>query len=209
MIFRDRIMRKIFLTVLACLLGTSASYAAPAATTETIILIRHGEKPKGGMGQLSCRGLNRSLKLPAVIAKDFGKPDAIFAPDPAKEKKDSGISYAYNRPLATVEPTAVRFQMPVDTRFGYDEIGKLQAVLGQPQYSNATILVGWEHKQLYKLARNLLKDNGGDKAAVPKWRGNDFDSIYVLRIKRGEGHVSARFERLNQGLDGQPESCPS
>lgn len=147
-------MRKIFLTVLTCLLGTSASCAAPAATTETIILIRHGEKPKGGMGQLSCRGLNRSLKLPAVIAKDFGKPDAIFAPDPAKEKKDSGISYAYNRPLATVEPTAIRFQMPVDTRFGYDEIGKLQVALEQLQYSNATILVGWEHKQLYKLARN-------------------------------------------------------
>lgn len=154
-------------------------------------------------------GINRSLKLPAVIAKDFGKPDAIFAPDPAKEKKDSGISYAYNRPLATVEPTAIRFQMPVDTRFGYDEIGKLQAALEQPQYSNATILVGWEHKQLYKLARNLLRDNGGDKAAVPKWRGDDFDSIYVLHIQRDDGHVSARFERLNEGLDGQPESCPS
>ncbi len=200
-------MDKIFLAALVSLLGTSASHAAPAPTTETIILVRHGEKPEGGLGQLSCRGLNRSLKLPAVIARDFGKPDAIFAPDPAKEKMDGGASYAYNRPLATVEPTAIRFQMPVDTRFGYNEIDKLQAALQQPQYSNATILVGWEHKQLYKLARNLLKDNGGDKAAVPIWRGDDFDSIYVLHIKRGEGHVSTRFERLNEGLDGQPESC--
>lgn len=202
-------MRKIFLTVFATVLGATASYAAPAPTSETIILIRHGEKPQGGMGQLSCRGLNRALKLPAVIAQDFGKPDAIFAPDPAKEKKDKGISYAYNRPLATVEPTAIRFGIPVDTRFGYDEIGKLQLALEQPLYRNATILVGWEHKQLFKLVRNLLKDNGGDKAAVPKWRGDDFDSIYVLHIQRGDGHVSARFERLNEGLDGQPESCPS
>ncbi|MFQ0815959.1 hypothetical protein AVM02_17130 [Brucella anthropi] len=201
-------MRKIFLAALVSLLGASASHAAPAQTTETIILVRHGEKPAGGLGQLDCRGLNRALKLPAVIARDFGKPDAIFAPDPAREKMDNGISYAYNRALATVEPTAIRFGMPVDTRFGYDEIGKLQAALEAPQYSNAAILVGWEHKQLYKLARNLLKDNGGDKAAVPKWRGNDFDSIYVLHIRRGDGHVSAGFQRLNEGLDGQPESCP-
>ncbi|MEJ5020123.1 hypothetical protein WH297_10260 [Ochrobactrum vermis] len=102
-------MRKMFLAALAALSGTSASYAAPAQTSETIILIRHGEKPEGGLGQLTCRGLNRSLKLPAVIARDFGKPDAIFAPDPAKEKTDNGISYAYNRPLATVEPTAIHF----------------------------------------------------------------------------------------------------
>ena len=201
-------MRKIFLTALAFLIGATASHAAPQQTTETIILVRHGEKPEGGMGQLSCRGLNRSLKLPAVIAKDFGKPDAIFAPDPAKEKMDDGVSYAYIRPLATVEPTAIRFGMPVDTHFGYDEIEKLQAALEQPQYDSATILVGWEHKQLYKLARNLLRDNGGDKAAVPKWRGDDFDSIYVLHIQRSEGHSSARFERLIEGLNGQPASCP-
>jgi len=201
-------MRKIFLTAFAFLIGATASHAAPPQTTETIILVRHGEKPEGGMGQLSCRGLNRSLKLPAVIAKDFGKPDAIFAPDPAKEKMDGGVSYAYIRPLATVEPTAIRFGMPVDTRFGYGEIEKLQAALEQPQYASATILIGWEHKQLYKLARNLLQENGGDKAAVPKWRGDDFDSIYVLHIQRSEGHSSARFERLNEGLDGQSASCP-
>lgn len=202
-------MLRVLIAAFACLAGAAVSHAAQTAeTTETIVLIRHGEKPGGGMGQLDCRGLNRSLKLPAVIAKDFGKPDAIFAPDPAKEKTDGGISYAYIRPLATVEPTAVRFGMPIDTRFGYDEIEKLQAALEQPQYAHATILVGWEHKQLIKLARNLLKDNGGDKAVVPKWRGDDFDSIYVLHIQRSEGHSSARFERLNEGLDGQPESCP-
>jgi len=202
-------MRRVLIAAFACLAGAAVSHAAQTAeTTETIVFIRHGEKPEGGMGQLSCQGLNRSLKLPAVLARDFGKPDAIFAPDPAQEKTDSGVSYAYIRPLATVEPTAIRFGMPVDTRFGYDEIGKLQKALEQPGFANATILVGWEHKQIYELARSLLKDNGGDMAEVPKWRGEDFDSIYVLHIKRGDGHVSASFERLNEGLNGQPESCP-
>ncbi len=199
-------MRKVLLAVLIYLVGATASQAAPM--TETIILVRHGEKPAGGLGQLNCQGLNRSLKLPAVIARDFGKPDAVFAPDPAQEKKDNGISYAYIRPLATVEPTAIRYGMPVDTRFGYDEIGKLQKALEQPRYADAAVLVGWEHKQLYKLARSLLKDNGGDEAAVPKWSGRDFDSIYVVRITHDGAHTHARFERLNEGLNGQPESCP-
>jgi len=43
---------------------------------------------------------------------------------------------------------------------------------------------------------------------VPKWRNEDFGSIDVLHIRRINGHVSARFERFNEGLDGQPESCP-
>ena len=50
---------------------------------ETIVLIRHGEKPDEGLGQLNCQGLNRALALPTVIAKTFGRPGAIFAPNPS------------------------------------------------------------------------------------------------------------------------------
>src|ERR1700730_4025255 len=49
---------------------------------ETIVLVRHGEKPDKGLGQLDCQGLNRALALPPVIAKTFGRPSAVFAPDP-------------------------------------------------------------------------------------------------------------------------------
>jgi hypothetical protein len=73
---------------------------------ETIVLLRHGEKPEGG--------LNRALALPQVIAKEFGKPDFIFAPDPSDRKKDSGEFYDYVRPLATIEPTAIKFGLPVN-----------------------------------------------------------------------------------------------
>jgi len=41
----------------------------PAATsaTETIVLVRHAEKPEPHpIGQLDCQGLNRALALPAV-----------------------------------------------------------------------------------------------------------------------------------------------
>ncbi len=71
---------------------------------ETIVLIRHGEKPAGGLGQLNCQGLNRSLALPRVLIAKFGKPAFIFAPNPQQEANENGQRYDYIRPLATIEP---------------------------------------------------------------------------------------------------------
>jgi hypothetical protein len=62
--------------------------------TETIVLVRHGEKPAEGLGQLNCQGLNRALALPVVIGKLFARPDANYV-----------------RPLATIEPTAIAFAL--------------------------------------------------------------------------------------------------
>ena len=191
------------------LLGALSCMPALAAVqTETIILIRHGEKPQHGLGQLSCKGLNRALKLPGVIERNFGKPDAIFAPNPARLKKDQGKPYAYVRPLATVEPTAIHYALPVDTRFGYDEIDGLKDALMQPDYHDRTVLVAWEHKQLVRLVRQLLKDNNGDKNVAPKWPHDDFDGIFVVKIERNNGQKMASFERLSQNLNGLSEACP-
>lgn len=200
-------MRRAVFTTLIFLAGIGVSQAA--STTETIIMLRHGEKPEQGLGQLNCQGLNRALKLPAVIEQKFGKPDFIFAPNPAQLKEDKGAIYSYNRPLATVEPTAIKFGMPVDTRFGFKDIEELQATLARPEYRNATVLISWEHKQLVKLARNIVKESGGDKALVPKWPGEDFDSMYVLRVTRDGAKTTTRFEQLKQGLNNQSASCPS
>jgi hypothetical protein len=63
------------------LVGGSAGQGEKAV--ETIVFIRHGEKLEGGFGQLNCQGLNRALALAPIIAKSFGKPDAIFAPNPS------------------------------------------------------------------------------------------------------------------------------
>ena len=52
--------------------------AGGVAAKETIVFVRHGEKPDAGLGQLDCQGLNRALKLPGVIKATFGKPNAIL-----------------------------------------------------------------------------------------------------------------------------------
>ena len=47
-------------------------------------VLRHGEKPLLGLGQLTCKGLNRALALPQVLLAKFGKPSFIFARIPMK-----------------------------------------------------------------------------------------------------------------------------
>src|SRR4051812_19913771 len=83
-------------------------FTAQFASADTqILIIRHGEKPAQGLGQLSCKGFNRSLALPNIIINRYGKSDAIIVPNPGVQKADKGVPYAYIRPLATVEPLAV------------------------------------------------------------------------------------------------------
>ena len=142
----------------ALVFGAAAGLAAPA--TQTIVLIRHGEKPPGGLGRLDCRGLNRAEALPPVLARQFGRFDAIFAPDPDRQKKDEGIKYPYLRPLETITPLSKATGLPVETRFGYKQIGKLEEALESPGYRGATLLVAWEHKQLVKLARGDARQAG-------------------------------------------------
>lgn len=137
--------------------------------TETIIMIRHGEKPPDGLGQIDCKGLNRALALPGLLIGRYGKPDYIYAPNPADQNRDHGSNYSYVRPLATIEPTAVRAGLPVNTQIGYTHIDQLQTALAQPAYSNARVFVAWEHGYLRRFAEQFVNAYGGDPSIVPPW----------------------------------------
>jgi hypothetical protein len=182
--------------------------AAQSASTETIVLIRHGEKPASGLGQLDCQGLNRSLTLPAVIDKQFGKPAAIFAPDPSAPVKDKGTTYDYVRPLATIEPTAIFFGLPVNAGIPVGDIQGLQKSLEAPAYRGAFVLVAWEHSLLVKLAQNLMAAHGGDPGVVPRWEASDFDGIFIIKLSWNGDHAKATFQPGQENLDGLPVSCP-
>jgi hypothetical protein len=189
------------------MVGTSAS-RAERPVTESIVLIRHGEKPAEGLGQLNCQGLNRALSLPNVIGNLFGRPDAIFAPDPAQSKEDYGRPYNYVRPLATIEPTAIVFGLPVDASIGFSNIEALRQKLESSDHRNAVVVVAWEHHEIEKLARQLVTAHGGDAASVPDWRDEDFDSIYVVKLTRTDAGTAVSFELRHEGLDGKPKACP-
>ena len=194
--------------VMLMMVPASTTFANAETTTETIVFLRHGEKPEAGLGQLNCQGLNRALALPQVIAKNFGQPDAVFAPNPAVQKSDSGIAYDYVRPLATIEPTAIVFGLPIHADIGFDDLTRLQLALEDAQYKKSLIVVAWEHKLIEPVVRALLKAHGGDETSVPQWDGADFDSLYTITITRNGSSETAHFSHGYQGLNSGAKTCP-
>ena len=194
--------------ILCAALVAASAFAGGASATEAperIVFVRHGEKPPEGLGQLDCKGLNRALALPAFFEKSFGRPDAIFAPNPSVAKKDDGKLYDYVRPLATIEPTAIAFGMPVQVDIGYEDVAGLRKALEAPRYKGSLILVAWEHKQIDVVVRDILTAHGADSGQVPDWKYTDYDSVDIVTLD-ASGH--AAFERRKEGLDGQSETCP-
>jgi hypothetical protein len=187
---------------------------APAAETrdrsvETLVLVRHAEKPAEGLGLLRCKGLNRSLLLPDFFAANFERPDLIFAPNPAvkvTEIHGNGQRYDYVRPLLTIGPTAVRFGVPVNTQLPFNDPGLLADTLLDPQYHNDTIYVAWEHVSLVEFAEIVLK-RFHDPAPVPPWPDLDYDTFYVFRIDWGKV-PTVKFEVRSENLGPISETCP-
>jgi hypothetical protein len=178
---------------------------ASARADVKLVMFRHAEKPAAGLGQLSCQGLNRALALPAVLLAAYGRPAALYAPNPGVAKDDEGRSYNYLRPLATIEPTAIRAGLPVNTAWGWQDIGHLQDELLAPSHEGQTLYVAWEHHELEHLARAILASRGGDPGLVKAWPASDFDTVYVLTLPtRG----SVAFEADKEGLDNQSTECP-
>jgi hypothetical protein len=175
---------------------------------ETIVCIRHGEKAPGGLGQLTCRGLNRALALPDVLLKKYGTPQFVFAPNPSQKVHDHGGEYCYVRPLATIEPTAIRCGLPVNTEFGFKEINGLEDELDKPQYENATVFIAWEHEKLDDFAKSILKDDGGNPALVPFWPNNEYDTIFIFKVTKNNGHKSIAFMVDHEGLNNLSDTCP-
>lgn len=194
---------------------TTPETTTPEPTaTETILFIRHAEKPPGGLGQLDCQGLNRALALPAVIRRKYKRLDAVFAPNPAQRKPDAKdandqpLTYDYVRPLATAEPTAIAFGLPIQVEIGFSDTAALKAALLAPAYRDATVLVAWEHHHIVGLMPDLIAGLGGDAKAVPDWPKTDFDSIWRVTIERAGAATHVAFAHDQQGLDGQPKTCP-
>jgi hypothetical protein len=187
-----------------------ATLPEPAVTpVETIVFLRHGEKPEKEIGQLNCQGLNRALALPRVLISKFGRPDYLFAPAATRLTRiGGGVGDNYLRPLATIEPTAIELGMPVNADFAYTDIDGLQAELTGQKYQNAMIFVAWEHHQLENVVRQLVSKFHGSPDQVPHWKGKDFDSLYIVRITTRDGTRSVSFTEDHEGLSNLSTDCP-
>lgn len=192
-----------------CVFSLVASFASVATSTaeQTIVFFRHGEKPSGGYGQLTCQGLNRALALPDVLLAKFGKPSWAYAPDPTVKLSESAGSFFYVRPLATLEPTAIRAGLSVNTGYGYNNVSGLRSVLIKSTKANSTIFVAWEHAYLVKIVQSIMDAYGGG-ARVPAWTTGDYDSLYVVHVNYTASGINARFDLDREGLNGLSSTCP-
>jgi hypothetical protein len=206
------------LGVVAIALGSAViSEARAAGDIETVVFLRHAEKPDNPKGQLNCKGLNRSLMLPGVIdglITSAGAPLwAIFAPNPAEQKEDDDALYDYVRPLATIEPTAIKNNMPVSTHIGYLNGEALAATLKNQEYRGKVILVAWEHKVINDVECKLLTGKSchwGDdnrSGAVVKWPSDVFDRVDLLEIDWADSGKTKLLPSQSEGLN-VPETCP-
>src|ERR1700752_1013665 len=173
---------------------------------ETIVFIRHGETSLLGLGQITCKGLNRALALPGVLISKFGRPDEIYAPDPTGKSHDLGGTFDYVRPLATIEPTAIRLGMPVNCDYRFDHIKELENELLGSQHAGKLIFIAWEHQYLNQMVKDLLQLKGGDPKQVPALPWYEYDRVYILRIPPGSDPIT--FAQDQENLNNLSDDCP-
>lgn len=198
-------MHKIFISFL---MGLGLLLSTHVQAEVTIVMVRHAEKQEADLGQLTCQGLNRALKLGPLLTSRFGQADEIFAPNPSVKISMGSSEWFYVRPLATIEPYAIRSNLPVNTGYGWNDTKPVvDQLLARQQ---GLVILAWEHHEIMAMANEILSRLGSSQETVPKWHDNDFDRIFVFKIATAANSKSslASFQVLAQGLNGQPMSCP-
>ncbi len=193
-------------------LESSESRAQPADGTQTLVFLRHAEKPEGGLGQLNCQGLNRAIDLSTLLPEKFGKADYVFAANPTRNVEEGELdnSYSYIRPLMTISPAAIKLGLPVNIEFSANDTSDLARELLEDKYHNSTIYTAWSHGYLPELINKVAGKAVGEKQNITDdWAGNDFDSLYVLTLTWHNGKASLQSHSYKQGLDHGKETCPT
>ena len=193
-------------------LESSESRAQPADGTQTLVFLRHAEKPEGGLGQLNCQGLNRAIDLSTLLPEKFRKADYVFAANPTRNVEEGELdnSYSYIRPLMTISPAAIKLGLPVNIEFSANDTSDLARELLDEKYHNSTIYTAWSHGYLPDLINKVAGNAVGERQKITDdWAGDDFDSLYVLTLKWHNGKASLESHTYKQGLDNGRETCPT
>lgn len=175
--------------VFAFVLITLFFRCANAQSDLRIVIIRHGEKPQSGEN-LNCAGLNRAMKLPAVIAAKFGKPAYLFVPS-------LGMSQitTHSRMYQTAVPLAVKYNLSINTSYAVKDSKEMGKEL---EKLHGTVLVIWEHNSVMKLIKGLDVDTTN-----LDWPDSDYDSMWIVTYKNGKAQLQKDMENIRPGA-----GCP-
>jgi hypothetical protein len=178
-----------FLSILFCinLFFTGIVSAQTIKSSLTVVIIRHGEKPKSG-DNLNCQGLNRAQLLPAVIFAKFGVPAYSYIPSLGS---DSTTKHA--RMFQTITPLAVKYNLAINSKFsGKDSAGLASDIVKR----SGIVLVVWDHKSIVPIVHAF-----GINEAGLKWDDADFDSIWIIHFENGKAILTKSIEGLHPGAD--------
>jgi hypothetical protein len=126
----------------------------------TIIMIRHGEKPKTGT-DLAIAGQERAQAYTIYIPnQSFNgsvlKFNYLFASKASPES---------NRPVLTITPLSKTLNLPINSPYADKDFQALATELQtNPLYENKSILICWHHGEILKLAKAL----GAHHSVLPK-----------------------------------------
>ena len=177
-------MRRIVNSFIAAFILITSFYGcANAQSNLKIVIVRHGEKPDNGEN-LSCTGLNRSLKLPAVLTAKFGKPAYLFVPSLGMSKVTT-----HSRMYQTATPMAVKYNLSINTNYGVKDSKEMGKDL---EKLHGTVLVVWEHNSIMKLVKGLDVDTSN-----LDWPDNDYDSIWIITYKNGKASLQKDKENIH------------
>jgi hypothetical protein len=176
---------------------------------QSILLIRHGEKPPpAGIKEdgrqddhsLTVRGWQRAGALASYFCypRDgaIQTPTKIYAPPPHGKAGDHG------RPYQTVCPVAEKLNAQIDTRFTLDEEPQLVAgVLAQ----TGVVLISWEHKRIHIIANLIL---GNETTAPQGWPEDRFDVVWIMGRGGSDAYTFDQRPQLLLAGD-RPEVIPT
>jgi hypothetical protein len=176
-----------------------------APPPQTIILIRHGEKPSSdgpphGVNRhgekdehaLAVRGWTRAGALAAVLAspgpRDLRTPNAVFATRATASSRS-------HRERDTALPTALRLGLEVDDSWSHgDEDDLATALLAV----DGTALVVWHHGRLVDLVHRFPLQNPADVPSA--WPDDRFDLYWLLDLVGDGDSARYRFSVRPQAL---------
>lgn len=157
------------LTAAAVAMARPWSLLAAASKPAEILLIRHGEEEAHHPDEhLNGVGRKHANALPDLFPVQFAAPAFLFA---------AQSSAASHRSVETLTPLSEKLHLPINDRYEDNQYRQLaKEILSNPTYTNARILICWQHSQLPKLAAAL-----GATRAPKDWPGTQFDHVWRLQ----------------------------
>lgn len=177
-----------------------------------IILLRHGEKPRGkasalqlsAIGQARARFLAKTYLGRGATKALLGRngPDAVFAITAHTIQTASPSAESWGLPVTaycTVADGAAKDPaLDVRTRAACSE------VMG-PRWDGKTVVMVWEHKRIASsklrpetTLRKLLNLDGLGNAVPADWPDDDYDTIWITTYDPNGGPPT--FEAVAQGF---------